>query len=127
LDSVLANIASATHPPSLKRINIFYQKTSDPENLLARTYPATNDFTIPSWESVKEKISSTPSGNVSISSVYNDTFSLSSSTEVFALRTVIEKDDLNILMEVEIMQSYFVDSLQYIISYPNINAFVLKI
>jgi len=60
-------------------MNVIYQSQTDPSNIFAITIPATNDFTIPSIEDINHRFMNLTKDFVTITDLYNDTFSLSSS------------------------------------------------
>ena len=82
-------------------MNIIYQSLSNPSDIFATTIPGTNDFNIPSVQEVNSRMDSLHINFITISGLYNDSFTLSSSQSLlFALRSIEQIGNYRILMEI---------------------------
>lgn len=79
-------------------MNVIYQSQTNPSDIFAITIPGTNDFTIPSIQNINNRFINLAKDFVTITELYNDTFSLSSSQKLIALRTVEYFNGFRILM-----------------------------
>jgi hypothetical protein len=91
LDELLGKmIQTPSDMQNIKRINVFVVNNAAPNDLTARTVPATNLFTIPSLAQITNRFSGISIGNFTLSTPYNDTLTSSSTPDsLIALRTVL--------------------------------------
>ena len=68
-------LESSYFSSKVKRITVFIQNNNDPNDLTARTFPATNTFRIPDVATVTDRFIDIPSGNFNLSTPYIDTLS----------------------------------------------------
>jgi hypothetical protein len=92
------------------------QNKNDPNDLTARTVPATNDFIIPSSGVITNRFSNIPLYNFTLSTPYLDVLTASVAKDtLFALRTVLNTStNFNIFLEIELVQNVVLASLQNI-------------
>lgn len=96
-------------PPNIKRINIFYQDPLNPEDLMARTVPATDQFNIPNSSVISKRMETSIEGETILTNWYVDELSASnsSSEELIALRFLMPngtEGGFNMLIEVEMQR-----------------------
>ena len=74
IDEMLPLLLESSYFTSkVKRITVFVQNNDDPNDLTARTFPATNTFIIPDVTTVTDRFIDIPSGNFNVSTPYLDT------------------------------------------------------
>lgn len=75
----------------MKRINVFIVGKGKGEDLTARTIPATDTFTIPSYSEIINRFSKINLGSYTVSLPYNDSLTTSAKKDsLIALRTVLK-------------------------------------
>lgn len=87
-------LTSNYYQETLQRINVYILNGSNSNDLGVRTFPATDNFVVPSITSIINRFVAIPEGNFNISAPYTDTLTRSSSKNTLvALRTVIPSAD----------------------------------
>lgn len=80
-------------------MNVFVQSISNLNDLTARTFPATNTYTIPDSTAIYNRFEGIPQGNFSVSYPYIDILTtLPTKDTLIALRTIIRESSRNIML-----------------------------
>lgn len=98
------------------------QNTSNINDLSARTFPATNQFTIPNLTTVTLRFQTVSEGYFNISAPYLDSLSTSpNKTELVALRTLLPPPgpSLKLMLEIELQKTLFSSLLSQIYYFPS--------
>jgi hypothetical protein len=92
IDELLGKMIQTTSDiDNVKRINVFMVGKGKGEDLTARTMPATDTFTIPSYAEIINRFSKIDPGSYTVSLPYKDTLTTSSKKDsLIALRTVVK-------------------------------------
>jgi hypothetical protein len=104
----------------VRRINVFVQSTSNPDNLTARTFPPINTFTIPNSSAITQRFNGVIEGYFSVSLPYQDILTTSANNvTLVALRTIIPLDSQNIMFEIEMPKESFASILRQQYYFPS--------
>lgn len=82
-------IQNSQEKAHIKRINLYVQNMYNPTNLTIRTLPGTKDFTFPSLQMLADRIKGVTPGYYSFSEKYLDQLSLTTRSELMAIRSLV--------------------------------------
>jgi len=115
---------------NVKRVNVFVLWKGRGEDLTARTIPATDTFTIPSYSEILNRFSKINPGSYTVSLPYNDTLTTSPTKDsLISLRTVLKTDDAttpDIFLEVELAYKELLASLEDIYYFPSAMVMIVQ-
>ncbi len=89
---------------------MFVQNNTNPNDLGARTFPATDQFLIPNVSTITDRFANIPTGNYNISSPYTDALTPNATKlQLIGLRTAFPSSDSSqqLMIEVELKKSMF--------------------
>lgn len=112
---------SSLYTSSVQRINVYVQNSSNPSDLTARTFPATDLFSIPSLATITDRFKGVADGEFTISTPYVDVLSVGAGEKetLVGLRAKVKTGGLVVMMEVELLQIMFGQLLHEIYYFPS--------